>query len=110
MTMDRDQVWKAIDAQRTSLADLLDDLSDDEWRQPSLCERWTVRDVAAHLTMQQLGLVDVIAMMTKWRGSMDRTSHYVACLRAATLTTDQIIAQIRGMVGSRRHNLGVTYL
>jgi len=35
---------------------LLEQLSDEEWRQPSLCAGWTVRDVAAHLTLQQLGL------------------------------------------------------
>jgi hypothetical protein len=33
--LNRDQVWEAIDAQRRSLADLLDDLSADEWWKPS---------------------------------------------------------------------------
>ncbi|MFI0482459.1 maleylpyruvate isomerase family mycothiol-dependent enzyme [Actinomadura sp. 9N215] len=108
--MDRDQVWQVIDAQRDSLADLLGDLSDDQWRQPSLCTGWTVRDVAAHLTLQQIGLGAAIAMMAQWRGSLDRTVHHVACRRAAALSTAQIIAQIRGMAGSRRHNVGVTYL
>ena len=53
--MNPDGVWQAIDAQRAGLCDLLADLGDDEWRQPSLCAGWTVRDVAAHLTLQQLG-------------------------------------------------------
>jgi uncharacterized protein (TIGR03083 family) len=109
-SLDRDHVWQAIDAQRTSLAALLEDLSDDEWQQPSLCAGWTVRDVAAHLTMQQLGLADELRMMGKWRGSMDRTVQHVARLRAAELTTGQIIAAIRRMIGSRRHNVGVTHL
>ncbi|TMQ90089.1 maleylpyruvate isomerase family mycothiol-dependent enzyme [Actinomadura soli] len=108
--MDPDQVWQVIDAQRRSLADLLDNLSDDQWRQPSLCAGWTVRDVAAHLTLQQIGLGAAIAMLARWRGSLDRTIQDVACRRAAALTDEQIIAQIRGMVGSRRHNIGVTYL
>ncbi|WP_248960025.1 maleylpyruvate isomerase family mycothiol-dependent enzyme [Sphaerisporangium perillae] len=99
-----------IDAQRASLADLLEDLSDDKWRQPSLCAGWTVRDVAAHLTLQQLGLADMIGMMGQWRGNLDRTIHYAACRRAAALSTGQIIAQIRGMIGSRRHNIGATHL
>jgi hypothetical protein len=63
--LNRDQVWKAIDAQRRSLADLLDDLSADAWRQPSLYGGWTVRGVAAHLTLQQLGLADMLATMVK---------------------------------------------
>ena len=41
---------------------------------------------------------------------MDRTTQHVARLRAAELTTDQITAEIRGMIGSRRRNSGVTYL
>jgi uncharacterized protein (TIGR03083 family) len=110
VSLDHDHVWQAIDAQRTSLTALLDDLSDDEWQQPSLCAGWTVRDVAAHLTMQQLGLGDELRILRKWRGSMDRTTEHVARLRAAELTTGQIIAAIRGMIGSRRHNFGVTYL
>jgi len=107
---DRDQVWQTIDAQRSALADLLADLSDDEWRQPSLCAGWTVRDVAAHLTQQQLGLRDMFAIMGNWRGTMNRTTQYIACRHAEELTTGQLIAEIRSMVGSRRHTLGVTYL
>jgi uncharacterized protein (TIGR03083 family) len=108
--MHPDQVWQTIDWQRRSLADLLGELSDEEWRRPSLCTGWTVRDVAAHLTLQQLGLRDVIAMMAQWRGSLDRTIQYVACRRAAALPTEQIIAEIRDMIGSRRHSTGVTCL
>ena len=108
--LDRDQVWQVIDEQRLSLAGLLEQLSDEEWRQPSLCVGWTVRDVAAHLTLQQLGPGGVIAMMARWRGSMDRTIRYVACRRAAAWPTGQIIAEIRDMAGSRRHTIGVTYL
>ena len=108
--LDRDQVWQVIDEQRLSLAGLLEQLSDEEWRHPSLCAGWTVRDVAAHLTLQQLGPGGVIAMVARWRGSMDRTIHYAACRRAAAWPTGQIIAEIRDMAGSRRHTIGVTYL
>jgi uncharacterized protein (TIGR03083 family) len=108
--LNRDQIWQVIEAQRRSLAALLADLSDDEWRRPSLCAGWTVRAVAAHLTLQQMGLGDVLGMMVRWRGSMDRTIHYVACRRAAALPTERIIAEIRDTAGSRRHSLGVTHL
>lgn len=33
----------------TSIDDLLTGLSDEQWRTPSLCEGWTVRDVVVHL-------------------------------------------------------------
>lgn len=110
VVVNRDQIWQAIDAQRTSLTDLLEHLADDEWLQPSLCAGWTVRDVAAHLTLQQLGPGATLGMMFKWQGSLDRTIQHVARRRAVTLTTRQIIAEIRGMIGSRRHTFGVTYL
>ena len=108
--LDLDGVWRVIDAQRTSLVNLLEDLSDDEWRQPSLCAGWTVRDVTAHLTQQQLGLRDVLATMAHWRGSMDRTVQYAAIRHATAVSTGQLIAEIRGMVGSRRHIFGGTHL
>jgi uncharacterized protein (TIGR03083 family) len=110
-TMDRDAVWRAIDAQRLSLAELLEQLTDEEWRRPSLCTGWTVRDVAAHLTLQQIGLADMLRempTMVRARGNVDRLTHTLACRQAARLSTAQMIAAIRGMVGSRRHNLGVT--
>ena len=53
--LDRDQAWRVIDAQRLKLASLLGQLSSGEWSRPSLCEGWTVRDVAAHLTLHLHG-------------------------------------------------------
>jgi uncharacterized protein (TIGR03083 family) len=108
--MNPDGVWQAIDTQRAGLCDLLAELGDDEWLQPSLCAGWTVRDVAAHLTLQQLGPAGVLAQIVKWRGSIDRTTAHAARVRAAALTTEQIIAEIRATIGSRRHIFGVTQL
>ncbi len=107
-TMDKDQVWQAIDTQRRSVADLLEQLPPDEWNRPSLCAGWTVQDVAAHLTLQQVGLGSAIAMMMKARGNTDRAIHDAACRRAAVLPPGQMIAEIRDMIGSRRHNTGLT--
>lgn len=45
-----DVLWAAVHAGRTALADDLADLDDDQWAQPSLCGRWSVEDVVAHLT------------------------------------------------------------
>ena len=107
--LDREQAWQVIDAQRLSLAGLLDELSEHEWEQPSLCGGWTVRDVAAHMTLQQLSARAAIAMMLRYRGDTDRAIRECARQRAAALSTGQIIAAIRAMTGSRRHNFGVTY-
>ena len=106
--LDHDGIWQAIDAQRVSLCDLLEQLPDTDWRLPSLCEGWTVLDVAAHLTLQQVGLVEAFRTIVKARGNTDRAIRDSARERAAELSTDQIVDRIRGMVGSRRHNAGVT--
>jgi len=107
--MDRDAVWQAIDAQKSSLADLLDDLSEEEWRQPSLCAGWSVRDVAAHLTLQHISVRTGVAEMVRARGSVDRMIHDAAC-RRATRPTAELVGLIRVQLGSRRHPPGVSYL
>jgi uncharacterized protein (TIGR03083 family) len=107
--MDRKNVWEAVDAQRLRVADMLDQLTDQEWHHPSLCQGWTVRDVAAHLTLQQVTWGEALRFMIKYRGNTDRGIHESARERAVVLSTGQIIAEIRDMVGSRRHNFGVSY-
>jgi uncharacterized protein (TIGR03083 family) len=44
-----DDVWSMVHAERAALIDDLAHLDDERWAQQSLCEGWTVRDVAAHL-------------------------------------------------------------
>jgi uncharacterized protein (TIGR03083 family) len=105
-----DRLWEVVTAHRVAVADLLDGLAAEQWNQPSLCAGWTVRDVAAHLTLQQLGLRDVLGTMLHWRGTMDRTIADAARRRAAAWSTGQIAANIRDTAGVRRPNLGVTPL
>ena len=49
-TTTRDALWAAVHAERAALADDLADLDDAGWAQPSLCGRWSVEEVVAHLT------------------------------------------------------------
>lgn len=106
--MDSDTVWHHIDTQRLAVADLLQGLPDEAWRTPSLCEGWTVRDVAAHLTFSQSRVRDVILplvrsgfrikVMTRDTAVRSRASH------------EEIIATIRRFAGDRRTAPGVTEL
>jgi uncharacterized protein (TIGR03083 family) len=106
--MDSSRVWHHIDSERTALADLLESLPEPAWEQPSLCEGWTVRDVAAHLTFSHARVRDVVwpALRTGFR--------YNAMIRYAALrsplTHDQIVASLRDFVGSRRKAPFVTEL
>lgn len=42
-------VWPLVHAERRALIDDLAGLDDEQWELPSLCDGWTVHDVAAHL-------------------------------------------------------------
>lgn len=107
-TLTADEGWAAIDAQRLRVAGLLEQLTDDEWRQPSLCDGWTVRDVAAHLTLQQLTVGQGLRGLLRHPGGVNHLTREMARSRASAPVGD-LIAAIRHMVGSRRHNVGVTF-
>lgn len=112
LSVDEDRLWAMIDERRLRTADLLDGLSDEQWDRPSLCAGWTVRHVAAHLTLQQQGATDLLAQLVRHprlllRPSLNAVIHTTALLQA-DLPREEITARIRAMVGSRRHNVGVT--
>ena len=58
--MDSDTVWRHIDSERAWLAAFLESLPAEDWQRPSLCARWTVRDVGAHLTFAQTPVRDLL--------------------------------------------------
>ena len=105
--MSTDRIWQAVAAQRLALAAELDRLTDEEWRTPSLCDGWTVRDVAAHLTLQDLGVRDGLAQFARHPGGMNRSIREAA-RRRAQLPTGELVARLRASAGSRRHNVGLT--
>ena len=107
--LDGDAVWAAIDHERLDLADLLDDLAPAEWEQPSLCAGWRVRDVVAHLALAQTGAGRATLDLLRARGGLPRMIHDTAVRHAAS-PTERLIAQLRGMAGSRRTAPGVTPL
>jgi uncharacterized protein (TIGR03083 family) len=98
--MDRDAIWQHVDTERAWLADRLEALPEQAWDQDSLCEGWSVRDVGAHLAMAQARVRDIVwpALRTGFR--------YNAMIRYAAvrspITHQQIVATLRGFVGSRR--------
>jgi uncharacterized protein (TIGR03083 family) len=105
--MDRDELWTTIDTERASLADLLAELTPAEWDQPSWCADWRVRDVAAHLTLAHTGAAAAVPALIRARGSFDGMIRDTA-LAASVAPTEELVARIRAMVGSRRHAVGTT--
>jgi uncharacterized protein (TIGR03083 family) len=107
-----DQIWSAIDGQRGRVADLLESLTDEQWEHPSLCDGWTVRDVGAHLTLQQMSLAQAVRLaLRNPRQALDvnRIIRESSRKQARALSTKAIVAAIRATVGRHRHNPGVTH-
>ena len=50
VTASRAVLWSAAHAERAALAEDLADLDETFWGRPSLCGRWTIEEVLAHLT------------------------------------------------------------
>lgn len=100
--MEREQGWQVVDERRVLVADLLETLTPEEWATPSLCRGWTVRDVAAHLSMAATStLGEVAGHLARARGSFDRMIRDSAVERAAR-PTDRIVEDLRDIVGSRK--------
>jgi uncharacterized protein (TIGR03083 family) len=108
--MDRDEVWRAIAAERRSLADLLERLPPDEWDRPSLCTAWRVRDVAAHLTLAPTtGLLAGTVEMVRARGSFHRMVRDSARRKGAQ-PVRCLIDDLRRTADSRRLPPGTNHL
>jgi uncharacterized protein (TIGR03083 family) len=108
--VEHSEVWAAIDDQRRALVQLLEGLSGQEWRQPSLCEGWTVRQAAAHLALQNTtwpamprAVLDLIR-----HGGMNGAIHAMAC-RHAERPVEAITGEIRDRIGAWRPLPTVTF-
>lgn len=95
-------MWLALDGERASMADMLASLTEAQWAKPSLCTGWTVRDVAAHLTLgPQTTVSRAVVEIVRARGSFNRMVDRTA-RRHAARPVDQLVAELRDTVGSRR--------
>jgi uncharacterized protein (TIGR03083 family) len=98
--MEHSDVWTAIDDQRGALVHLLEDLSEKDWHQPSLCDGWTVRQVAAHLALQNTtwsAMPRAVLDLVRY-GGLNGAIHAMAC-RHAELPVEVIIGEIRDRIG-----------
>ena len=100
--MDKDAGWRVVDERRVVVADILDGLESEQWSTSSLCDAWTVRDVGAHLSMAaRASASEMLPWVLRSRGSFDRMVRDSAIDRARR-PTDEIVSDLRGLVGSRK--------
>jgi uncharacterized protein (TIGR03083 family) len=94
-------IMKWLEAERLSVADLLEDLTDDEWRRETLCTGWTMQEMAAHLTTStRTGWRDVLTGAVKAGFDWNRMEDQKARALAAEFTRSELIEQIRATAGS----------
>ena len=54
-TTDAETAWATLAAERRAFADLLETLTPEQWATPSLCDAWSVGDVATHMMVGPTG-------------------------------------------------------
>ena len=87
--------WDLIAAERRALADLVEGLTDDQLGTPSLCGKWTVKDVAAHVMVGPTSsYADFAKAIVKGRGSFDAASEHLTD-RRRSLSQAQVVAALR---------------
>ena len=91
----RDDYWAAVTTMRLAVADLLEELSAQEWDQPSLCAAWRVRDVAGHLSLvPTIRTWEMVRVAPRALGNPHRINTLLA-RRYGDRPADEIIARIR---------------
>jgi len=99
--MNDTEVWTTIAAERVELADFLDTLAPEEWDAQSLCEKWNVRDVVAHLTLvTKIGLGQ--ALIGVARNGFNPNKYIAqAAIAAGKQRPEDLQEQLRGLASSR---------
>lgn len=101
-SMTTEQIWRAVATERTSLADLLAELTESDWDRQSLCADWRIRDVVAHVvqcTRANLGWI--LVNLIRARGNVHGALRDAAIRHADRVTTHQLVADLRAGAASR---------
>ncbi|QES57021.1 hypothetical protein DEJ51_24920 [Streptomyces venezuelae] len=99
-TVSRAAIAAAVAAERRELADVLDGLTPDQWDSPSLCAGWSVREVAAHMSLGfRTTVPGFAAELLRARGSLHRMTDRTARRDAAAFTARELAALLRENAG-----------
>lgn len=91
--------WQMYAAERADIHDFLASLTPGQWKEPSLCAGWQVKDVAVHLLVdepiEQLGLPRALVKAAAFRFSVHRINAWWV-ERNRDRPTDSIVAAFGG--------------
>jgi uncharacterized protein (TIGR03083 family) len=82
--------------ERAELADFLAGLGREQWDAPTLCHRWRVRDVVAHIiSYDDLGPAALVGRFAVGRFDPDRVNQ-IGVDQYAQLSPDELLAELKG--------------
>jgi len=94
VTDTRTDIDRRVDSERGRLIEVLEGLDDQQWRTPSLCSGWSVRDLVVHLLMPyELSAPRLLVLMLRARFDFDRMADRWAT--ADRRTPAEVIAALR---------------
>jgi len=97
-----DDYWSAVTAMRLTVADLLEELTPQQWERPSLCAGWRVRDVAGHLSLiPTITTWEMVRAAPRGRFNPHRINTLLA-RKYAEASPATIVARIREHADERR--------
>jgi len=86
--------------EREGFASFLDGLTPQQWDSPTLCEQWTVREVAVHtVSYDELSTADLVGRFLKGRLNTDRINA-IGVADYADRSPEQVVAMIRANTGA----------
>lgn len=100
---DAETVYQITTANRLLAADMFATLTPEQWRTPSLCAGWTVREIAAHLLdplETKVGTLKLLVHLARYRGSLDRMVDDTA-RKVAARPTDELVTGLRDRAPTR---------
>ncbi|WP_405162589.1 maleylpyruvate isomerase family mycothiol-dependent enzyme [Nocardia sp. NBC_01499] len=101
-SMTTEQIWRAVAAERTIMAELLADRAESDWDHPSLCADWRVRDVVAHAVLcTRANLGWILVNLIRARGSVHGALRDTAIRYADRVGTRELLAELRASAPSR---------
>lgn len=97
--MTEQDLMPAIAAERQDLADLLSNLPEQAWDALTLCDRWRVRELVAHLTMPfRYSSARFLAELARSGGRFDAMADRCARRDAARIPAEGLLAGLRDNV------------
>lgn len=94
-------IWPLVHTEREALIEDLAGLAEDDWRTPSLCEGWTVHEVAAHLVDNAKATrLGVVWAMARARFDFDRQNDQ-GVRRERGGSPQETLERLRAVAGRR---------